>query len=86
MEEKHITPIKAIRQKCLDCSNGSAKEVKQCPASGCPLQPFRLGKNPNRAGKGGKGAHKQENTNLAQVSAENTGQEVQHHAPNYDHS
>lgn len=50
MEEKRISPLKAIRLKCLDCSCGSSNEVKLCPVEKCPLYPFRLGKNPNRAG------------------------------------
>ena len=34
MEEKIITnPIKAIRAKCLDCSNGSPNEVTLCPCT-----------------------------------------------------
>jgi hypothetical protein len=41
-----MTPMKAIRAKCLDC-NGNAYEVKLCPCKDCPLWPFRLGKNPN---------------------------------------
>jgi len=41
-----MTPMKAIRAKCLDC-NGNAYEVKLCPCTDCPLWPFRLGKNPN---------------------------------------
>lgn len=55
METKHTTPLKAIRLKCLDCSCGSAHEVKLCTAEKCPLYPSRLGKNPNRAGIGGNG-------------------------------
>ena len=46
-EEKRLTPIKAIRAKCLDCSNGSPHEVTHCPIVRCPLYPYRLGKNPN---------------------------------------
>lgn len=42
-----MTPIKAIRAKCLDCCCGQANEVKLCPATDCSLYPFRLGKNPN---------------------------------------
>ena len=42
-----MTPIKAIRAKCLGCCCGSAKEVRLCPAQDCPLYPFRMGKNPN---------------------------------------
>jgi hypothetical protein len=41
-----MTPMKAIRAKCLDC-NGNAYEVKLCPCTDCALWPFRLGKNPN---------------------------------------
>jgi len=40
-----MSPLKAIRQNCLDC-NGTANEVKLCPCTGCPLYPFRFGKNP----------------------------------------
>lgn len=43
------TPVKAIRANCLDCCNGSSTEVALCPVDYCPLYPYRLGKNPNRA-------------------------------------
>lgn len=46
-EEKRITPIKAIRLKCLDCCCNSSDEVAACPCDDCPLYPFRFGKNPN---------------------------------------
>ena len=46
-EQKNLTPVKAIRAKCLDCSNGSSNEVNLCPITRCPLYPYRLGKNPN---------------------------------------
>jgi hypothetical protein len=38
-----LTPMKAIRAKCLDCSGGNATEVKLCTCQDCPLYPFRLG-------------------------------------------
>ena len=44
MEEKRITPMKAIRLKCLDCCCGSSKEVELCPCENCPLYLFRFGK------------------------------------------
>ena len=47
-----MTPLKAIRLKCLDCCCGQAKEVKLCPCESCSLYLFRFGKNPNRAGMG----------------------------------
>ena len=40
---KEITPMKAIRLKCLDCSCGSNEEVKNCFAKKCPLYQFRFG-------------------------------------------
>lgn len=47
--EKQTNPVKAIRAKCLECSNGSSNEVRLCPIEHCPLFPFRFGKNPYRA-------------------------------------
>ncbi len=43
-------PIKAIRRKCLDCCNGSTKEVHLCLVHDCSLFPYRLGTRPG-AGK-----------------------------------
>lgn len=42
-----LTPLKAIRAKCLDCMNGQINEVKLCTRPDCPLYGYRLGKNPN---------------------------------------
>jgi len=44
--EYRTNPIRAIRDKCLDCSGGQYKEVEHCPITKCPLWPFRMGKNP----------------------------------------
>lgn len=41
-----LTPIKAIRAKCMDCSNNQRKEIRECPIKNCPLYPFRMGKRP----------------------------------------
>lgn len=41
-----MTPIKSIRAKCRDCCAGQPKEVKLCPATGCPLYPYRMGHRP----------------------------------------
>jgi hypothetical protein len=48
--QKRLTPVKAIRTKCLDCMNGSAHEVKLCNISDCSLFAYRFGKNPARKG------------------------------------
>jgi hypothetical protein len=42
-----LTPIKAIRQKCVDCCCGQVLEVRLCPATDCTLHPYRMGKRPN---------------------------------------
>ena len=49
---KRLTPLKAIRAKCLDCSGGQPSEVRECPDTECSLYPYRFGKNPNRKGIG----------------------------------
>jgi hypothetical protein len=41
-------PLKAIREKCLDCCCGNAAEVRKCVAVDCPLWSFRIGTNPFR--------------------------------------
>ena len=46
--KKIESPLKAIRAKCIDCSGGSANEVKLCTVNECELYPFRFGKNPFR--------------------------------------
>ena len=47
-----LTPMKAIRAKCLDCCCGQASEVSKCTITNCPLYFYRFGKNPNRKGIG----------------------------------
>ena len=56
------TPIRAIRQKCLECAGGSKRQVRCCdcgPGSRrpCSLHPYRMGKNPSRAGIGRAMSH-----------------------------
>ena len=41
-------PLKAIREKCLDCCCGNAVEVRKCTATDCALWPYRMGTNPFR--------------------------------------
>lgn len=46
--EQKTNPVKAIREKCRDCCNGSITEIDACTVSQCQLHPFRFGKNPFR--------------------------------------
>ena len=41
-----LTPLRAIRQKCLDCSNGQFIEVRKCPIKTCALYGYRMGHKP----------------------------------------
>lgn len=49
--------LKAVRQRCLDCSAFNPYEVKMCPIENCPLYPYRFGtlshkeKNPRKKEK-----------------------------------
>lgn len=41
-------PLKALRDRCLDCCCGNGSEVRKCTAIDCPSWPFRMGTNPFR--------------------------------------
>lgn len=41
--DEPLTPMKAIRKKCLSC-NLTSNEVKECTVTACPLWPMRTGK------------------------------------------
>lgn len=44
-----MTPIQAMRAKCMDCTCNQPKEIRLCTMPDCALFPFRMGRNPNRA-------------------------------------
>ncbi len=52
--KRTLTPLRAIRANCLDCCAGQRREVRECHLTDCPLWPFRMGRNPKRAGIGRK--------------------------------
>ena len=41
-----MTPMKAIRAKCLDCCAGQVAEIRRCGLENCPLFRYRFGKRP----------------------------------------
>lgn len=47
---KRLTRVKAIRARCLDCSDGQA-DVRACPFPECPLYHYRMGRKGAGAGK-----------------------------------
>jgi hypothetical protein len=44
-----MSPLSALRARCLDCCANSADEVRKCVAVGCVSWPFRMGVNPWRS-------------------------------------
>ena len=44
LQTANLTPIKAIRQNCIECMGFQAREVAECTGIHCPLYPFRMGK------------------------------------------
>ncbi len=51
MNKQRVTPLRAIRRKCLDCCVGSSLEVKFCEAQECSLYAWRSGKTPKERNK-----------------------------------
>jgi hypothetical protein len=43
-----MSPLQALRTRCLDCCGYQEKEVARCRAVDCPAWPFRMGTNPWR--------------------------------------
>lgn len=43
---KKVTPLKAIRLKCLECCCGQANEVRNCHIKDCALWSYRMGHRP----------------------------------------
>ena len=48
--EKRLTPIKAIREHCIDCCGGELKEVRLCAFTDCALWVYRMGHRPKEEG------------------------------------
>ena len=39
-----MTPLKAIRARCVDCTGREKKAVRACDFADCPLHPLRMGR------------------------------------------
>lgn len=50
VRKKRLTPMSAIRAKCMECSNFQHSEIRQCPVVDCALWPYRFGKKPDQQG------------------------------------
>jgi len=47
-ETKIITPLKAIKEKCLECCAGNKSKVRLCEIEDCALWSYRFGRGPKR--------------------------------------
>lgn len=44
--------VKIFRKFCLQCMGGSMRMVDECESEKCYMLPYRMGRNPSRAGHG----------------------------------
>jgi hypothetical protein len=44
--------VKIMRRFCLECQGNNMAFVRECETRDCLIHPYRMGKNPARAGKG----------------------------------
>jgi len=43
-----LTPLRAIKKHCLECSGYEKKQVRECVIKDCVLFQYRQGNNPSR--------------------------------------
>jgi hypothetical protein len=46
---KPMSPLKALRARCIDCCAGELSRVRRCAHLDCPSWPYRMGTNPWQA-------------------------------------
>lgn len=61
---KSLTPIRAIRTKCLQCTCGQIAEIRQCNISDCALYPYRMGHRPKQIDTLSTDIHKAKKTKI----------------------
>lgn len=44
---KTQSPLKAIRKFCMQCGDGTSKDIESCPIRRCPLHPYRFAVMPS---------------------------------------
>ncbi len=53
-----LSPMKAIRVKCVECQGGGTKQVRNCEISDCTLWPYRSGKTGRKRATSSHGLEK----------------------------
>lgn len=64
-----LTPQRAIKAKCLECSCGSRREVELCPIKDCALYEWRTGHS-SEVSRRRKAKRHEENAEISSLSAE----------------
>lgn len=59
---KRLTPMRAIRAKCLDCCCQQPSEVRRCHIESCALWAYRMGKRPKASAPPSNGVHPKNST------------------------
>ena len=49
MDKLYDTPVKAHREKCLDCTCNQPKEIRLCTVIDCACYAYRMGTRPSKA-------------------------------------
>jgi hypothetical protein len=55
---EHMSPVAALRKRCIDCCAGTPHEVRLCASVDCASWPFRMGVNPWREKRKLSGEHR----------------------------
>lgn len=68
---KQKSPMKAIREKCLDCCCGQQSEIRLCESVKCALWPFRSGSHPYTSAKTKNPLHEADYSETATIEEKN---------------
>ena len=63
---KPMSPLKALRARCIDCRAGELSEVRRCGHLDCPAWPYRMGTNPWQAPLGSEAQQRHAQAALAE--------------------
>lgn len=66
--QKLLTPIKAHRERCRECTGGVLASIRRCPKSTCSSWLYRMGRRPDRLTSE---AYRTQEPGMIQASIEN---------------
>jgi hypothetical protein len=66
-----VKEVRDIRNHCLECSAGVAREVRECRIINCPFWAFRTGRNPHNPQRGKRPLFGSKSSATAEFDAQN---------------